>query len=90
MEIEGVFTAILVGLVIGALGRLVLPGRTKLPLWVTIVLGIVGAVVGSMLADVFGVEETKGIDWIEIFFQVGVAAVGVGLAVRARTGIGRK
>ena len=67
--------AIIAGLVIGLLAKLVVPGRQAIPLWLTIVLGIVGALVGNWLATVFGVRHTSGIDWIRHFLQIGVAAV---------------
>ena len=41
MTVTGIITAIIVGLVIGALGRLVVPGKQNIPIWLTIVIGIV-------------------------------------------------
>lgn len=70
-----IIVAIIVGLVVGAVARLFLPGRQDIPLWLTIVLGIVGAVVGNYLATVLGVAVTHGFDWIRHILQVGVAAV---------------
>ncbi|GAA2941834.1 GlsB/YeaQ/YmgE family stress response membrane protein [Streptomyces enissocaesilis] len=67
--------AIIAGLIIGLLAKLVLPGRQPIPLWLTIVLGVVGALVGNALASAFGVRDTGGIDWIRHIFQIGVAAV---------------
>ncbi|MDT9684033.1 GlsB/YeaQ/YmgE family stress response membrane protein [Streptomyces sp. TRM76323] len=67
--------AIIAGLIIGLVAKLVLPGRQPIPLWLTVVLGIVGAVVGNALASAFGVRDTGGIDWIRHIFQVGVAAL---------------
>jgi uncharacterized membrane protein YeaQ/YmgE (transglycosylase-associated protein family) len=42
------------GLVIGALGRLAVPGPDPMPIWVTILLGIVGSIVGGTVAVAFG------------------------------------
>ena len=67
--------AIIAGLIIGLLAKLVVPGRQPIPLWLTVLLGIVGALVGNALATAFGVRDTGGIDWIRHIFQVGVAAV---------------
>lgn len=67
--------AIIAGLIIGLVAKLVLPGRQPIPLWLTVILGIVGAVVGNALASAFGVRDTGGIDWIRHIFQVGVAAL---------------
>jgi uncharacterized membrane protein YeaQ/YmgE (transglycosylase-associated protein family) len=41
-----IISAIVVGLIIGALGRLVLPGRQDMPIWLTILIGIVAALIG--------------------------------------------
>ncbi|AXI80041.1 GlsB/YeaQ/YmgE family stress response membrane protein [Peterkaempfera bronchialis] len=67
--------AIIAGLIIGLLAKLVLPGRQPIPLWLTIILGIVGGLVGNALASAFGVRHTSGIDWIRHIFQIGAAAV---------------
>jgi uncharacterized membrane protein YeaQ/YmgE (transglycosylase-associated protein family) len=79
MTATGIITAIIVGAVIGALGRLVLPGRQSIPIWLTIVVGIVAALIGTVIAGALGVKETAGFDWIEFFIQVLLAAVGVAL-----------
>jgi uncharacterized membrane protein YeaQ/YmgE (transglycosylase-associated protein family) len=51
----GDVVAILVsGLVIGALGRLAVPGRDPMPIWMTILLGIVGSIVGGISAVALG------------------------------------
>jgi uncharacterized membrane protein YeaQ/YmgE (transglycosylase-associated protein family) len=77
MEITGIISAIIIGIVIGILGRLVVPGRQHLPIWLTILIGIGAAFAGTALAGAIGVADTRGIDWIEIGIQVAVAAVGV-------------
>jgi uncharacterized membrane protein YeaQ/YmgE (transglycosylase-associated protein family) len=84
MEITGIFTAIVVGLIIGALGRLVVPGRQNIPIWLTLLIGIVASFVDTLIAAAFGVAKTSGIDWIELILQVGLAALGVALVAGAR------
>ncbi len=79
MTVTGIISAIIVGLVIGALGRLVVPGRQNIPIWLTILVGIIAAFIGTAIARAFGVATTSGVDWIELLLQVLVAAVGVGL-----------
>jgi uncharacterized membrane protein YeaQ/YmgE (transglycosylase-associated protein family) len=71
--------AIIAGLVIGLLAKLVIPGRQPIPLWLTVVLGILGAVAGNALATAFGVRDTGGVDWIRHVLQIGVAAVLISL-----------
>jgi uncharacterized membrane protein YeaQ/YmgE (transglycosylase-associated protein family) len=77
MEVTGIISALIVGIIIGALGRLVVPGRQRLPIWLTMVIGIVAALIGTAIASVLGVADTRGIDWIELIIQVALAAVGV-------------
>ncbi|MGH3327501.1 MAG: GlsB/YeaQ/YmgE family stress response membrane protein [Streptomycetales bacterium] len=77
MEISGIISALIVGLIIGALGRLVIPGRQRIALWLTLLVGIVAAFAGTAIAAAFGVAVTGGIDWIELAIQVGLAALGV-------------
>jgi uncharacterized membrane protein YeaQ/YmgE (transglycosylase-associated protein family) len=71
--------AIIAGLIIGLLAKLVLPGRQPIPLWLTVILGIIGGLLGNGLASAFGVADTNGVDWIRHILQVGVAAVLIGL-----------
>jgi uncharacterized membrane protein YeaQ/YmgE (transglycosylase-associated protein family) len=72
--------AIIIGIIIGALGRLVLPGRQNIPIWLTIVVGIVAALLGTALSRALGIPTaTSGIDWMELVVQVILAAVGVAL-----------
>jgi uncharacterized membrane protein YeaQ/YmgE (transglycosylase-associated protein family) len=87
---SGIISAIIIGAIIGALGRLVVPGRQAISIWLTIIIGIVAAIVGSLIAAALGVGDTSGIDWIELFFQIALAAIGVALvAGRYRPGRGR-
>lgn len=86
MTIESILGAIVIGAVIGAIGRLLLPGRQAIGWILTIVVGIVAALLGTLLAQVLGVETTSGIDWIELVMQVVLAVVGVGLVAGLRRG----
>lgn len=63
VDVSSLLTYVLIGLVVGLLARLLVPGRTSMTLLATIVIGIIGAVIGGWLAGaVF--EETEGVDWI--------------------------
>ena len=77
MGIGGIISAIVVGAIIGALGRLLVRGKQNISILVTIIIGIVAALIGTWLAQIIGVEVTDGIDWIEILLQVVVAALFV-------------
>jgi uncharacterized membrane protein YeaQ/YmgE (transglycosylase-associated protein family) len=85
VEIIGVLIA---GIIIGLLGKFVAPGdRDNIPLWLTVVCGIAGVLIGYYLAAALGVDETKGIDWIRWIISIIVAAV---LVVAAATITGRR
>jgi uncharacterized membrane protein YeaQ/YmgE (transglycosylase-associated protein family) len=60
MTVTGIISAIIVGLIIGALGRLVVPGRQPIPIWLTIVIGIVAAFIGSFIAGALGYANSNG------------------------------
>ncbi|MEU9078042.1 GlsB/YeaQ/YmgE family stress response membrane protein [Kitasatospora sp. NPDC004745] len=78
--------ALVAGLVVGLLAKLVLPGRQPVPLWLTVLVGAAGAVLGNAAASYFGVRHTGGIDWIRHLLQVGVAAVLIALVSPAYAG----
>ena len=80
VDIGSILGYLLVGLVVGLLARLLVPGRDPFGLLGTILVGVVGAVIGGWLAgEVF--SETEGVDWIA---SILVAAVLV-LLLRAGT-----
>ncbi|MFJ5100808.1 GlsB/YeaQ/YmgE family stress response membrane protein [Streptomyces sp. NPDC088554] len=84
MEISGIVTAIVIGVVIGVLGRLVVPGCQRIGVLWTIAVGVVAALIGTAVAAGFGVADTKGFDWIELIIQVGLAAAGVAALDRVK------
>ena len=82
MTITGVITAIIIGAIIGALARLILPGKQNIPIWLTIVVGIVAAFIGTAIARAVGIPTvTSGIDWLELLVQLVVAVIGVAVVV---------
>ncbi|MFC0532628.1 GlsB/YeaQ/YmgE family stress response membrane protein [Phytohabitans kaempferiae] len=91
MTATGIISALIIGLIIGALGRLVVPGRQNIPIWLTMLIGVAAALLGSVIARAAGVAATSGVDWIELFIQVVLAAIGVALVVGVggRRGVSR-
>jgi uncharacterized membrane protein YeaQ/YmgE (transglycosylase-associated protein family) len=92
MTITSIISAILIGIVVGVLGRLVLPGKQPIGMLVTILVGIVSAFIGTAIARALGIPTaTSGVDWLELLVQVVVAVVGVALVSalmgRRRTGV---
>jgi uncharacterized membrane protein YeaQ/YmgE (transglycosylase-associated protein family) len=95
MTITGILSAILIGVVVGVLGRLLMPGKQRIGILLTILVGIGAAFLGTALARVMGIPTaTNGVDWLELLVQVVVAAIGVGLVSAAfgkrRTGLLRR
>jgi uncharacterized membrane protein YeaQ/YmgE (transglycosylase-associated protein family) len=78
------------GLIIGVIGKAVAPGdRGRVPLWLTVVCGIAGILIGNALYGVFFNSNTPGIDWWRHAWQVAVAAGAVS-AVAGRNGRSRR
>lgn len=80
MTIGGIISAIVVGLIIGALGRLVVPGKQDIAIWLTIVVGIIAALIGSAIA---GALALGGV--LTLIIQILLAAGGVYLIANAST-----
>ena len=79
MTVGGIISAVLIGLVLGVLGRFFAPGKQDIPIWLTIVIGIIAAFIGTAIARGFGYADTGGFDWLEFITQVVIAAIGVAL-----------
>ena len=61
MTVTGIIAAIVIGAIIGGLARLILPGKQNIPIWLTIVVGIVAALIGTFLARVLGSTDTDAL-----------------------------
>ena len=87
MEILQIIGVIVAGIIIGLLGKFVAPGdKDNIPIWLTILCGIGGVVLGWFLYTAFGGDGSPGIDWIRWLIAIAVAAV---LVVIASTLTGR-
>ena len=82
MQILGL---IVIGLVIGAIARLIKPGRQKLGLLWTLLLGLAGALIGGIIASVLGTGDIFELNIlgfivavIAAFLLIGVAEAGAG------------
>lgn len=80
-EIIGIIIA---GAIIGALARLFMKGEQPIGVLWTIILGALGALAGTFVASLFGVEDTAGIDWIKWIISIILAIVFISayLAIR--------
>jgi uncharacterized membrane protein YeaQ/YmgE (transglycosylase-associated protein family) len=69
------------GIIIGLLGKLLAPGdKDNIPLWLTILCGIGGILIGNYLYEAFFNANNSGIDWWRHVWQVVVAAILVVIA----------
>ncbi|HEY7487445.1 MAG TPA: GlsB/YeaQ/YmgE family stress response membrane protein [Streptosporangiaceae bacterium] len=76
MTITGIFSAVIFGAIIGAIGRLLVPGKQNMPILLTIFVGIGAAFAGTGLAKLLDLK-THGFNFWEVIFQIGIAALGV-------------
>jgi len=84
LDISSILTYIVIGLIVGVVARLLVPGRTSMSLLATLVIGVIGAIIGGWLAGaVF--EETKGVDWIASILVALVLVLLVQRGSRRRT-----
>jgi uncharacterized membrane protein YeaQ/YmgE (transglycosylase-associated protein family) len=87
MQILGL---IVIGIVIGVLARLVLPGRQRIGVGLTVLLGIAGALVGGIIASALGTGDIFELNFLGTVVGI-IAAVGlIGAADRAGLGKGRR
>jgi uncharacterized membrane protein YeaQ/YmgE (transglycosylase-associated protein family) len=84
MQILGL---ILIGIVIGLLARLILPGRQHIGVLMTILLGIAGAVIGGVIASAIGEGDIWELNAIGTI--VGIIAAIALIAAAEAMGIGR-
>jgi len=78
---------IIAGLIIGLLGKFVAPGdKDNIPIWLTLVCGIGGVLIGDAIYAAFGGDGSPGIDWTRWIVAIIVAAV---LVIAASTITGR-
>jgi uncharacterized membrane protein YeaQ/YmgE (transglycosylase-associated protein family) len=69
-----------IGLVIGALARLIKPGKQRLSMVMTLLLGVCGALIGGVLASLIGTGNIFELDFLGFVFAVIAAVLLVGVA----------
>jgi uncharacterized membrane protein YeaQ/YmgE (transglycosylase-associated protein family) len=79
VTVTGIITAIIIGAIIGALGRLILPGKQPIGWILTIVVGILAAILGTILANALGWETEGTFNFGELLLQILLAVVGVAI-----------
>jgi uncharacterized membrane protein YeaQ/YmgE (transglycosylase-associated protein family) len=76
----GIIGFLVAGLVIGALARLVKPGKQNLSLLVTLLLGVVGSVIGGLVANMLGTGGIMELNAIGFIVAVIAAVLLIGIA----------
>jgi uncharacterized membrane protein YeaQ/YmgE (transglycosylase-associated protein family) len=66
----GIIAWIILGLIAGALAKLIMPGRDPGGIIVTILIGIAGAIVGGFVFSLFGGSGVSGLDLGSIIVAV--------------------
>ena len=85
MQILGL---ILIGIVIGVIARLVVPGRQRIGAIVTVLLGIAGALVGGVIASELGEGDIFELNFIGTV--VGIVAAILLIAIAEGLGVGKR
>ena len=86
MQILGL---IVVGLIIGALARLLKPGRQRMSILATMLLGVAGAVIGGLIADWLDVGSITELNFWGFLFALLAAILLIGVAEGVAAGHNR-
>ena len=77
----GIIGVIIAGIIIGLLGKFVAPGdKDNIPIWLTVLCGIGGVLIGWYIYSAFGGNGSGGVDWVRWIVAIVVAAVLVMVA----------
>lgn len=66
---------IVFGLVVGILARLLVPGRQHLSIWMTLLLGLIGSIVGGIVANALGTGDVFELNFIGAVVAIAAAVV---------------
>jgi uncharacterized membrane protein YeaQ/YmgE (transglycosylase-associated protein family) len=87
MQVAGL---IAIGIVVGVIARLVLPGRQRIGTWFTVLLGIAGALIGGLVASALGTGDIFELNFLGTIVGIIAAAGLIGAADRAGIGKNRR
>ena len=66
----GIISWIVMGLIVGSLAKILLPGRDPGGIFVTIIIGIVGSFIGGTVSSIFGYGRFTGFNFRSIIIAV--------------------
>jgi uncharacterized membrane protein YeaQ/YmgE (transglycosylase-associated protein family) len=67
----GIFSWIILGLIVGIIAKLLMPGKDPGGFFITIILGIAGAFVGGFIGSTLGLGSVTGFDIRSLLIAVG-------------------
>jgi uncharacterized membrane protein YeaQ/YmgE (transglycosylase-associated protein family) len=76
----GIIGFLIAGLIIGALARLIKPGKQNLSLLMTLLLGVAGAVIGGIVASLLGTGSIGELNVLGFIVAVIAAVLLIGVA----------
>lgn len=79
-KVENMIGFIVAGLVIGALARFIKPGKQNLSLFVTLLLGLAGSIIGGVIANLLGTGNIFELNVLGFVVAVIAAVLLVGTA----------
>ena len=78
--ITGIISFLVFGLVVGAIARLIKPGRQNLSIVATLALGVVGSLVGGLVASALGTGDFGELNILGAIVAIVVAFLLIGVA----------
>jgi len=79
MTVGEILGFLLIGCIVGPIARFIVPGEDPMPIWMTIVLGAVGAFLGGWLLAEVITPDNEGIPWIAAILAAAALVVLVRL-----------
>ena len=86
----GIIGFLVFGLVVGALARLIKPGRQNLSIGMTLLLGVVGSLIGGLVAKFLGTGDFFELNVIGAIVAIIAAVLLIGVAESMSGGRGRR
>ncbi|UUZ58165.1 GlsB/YeaQ/YmgE family stress response membrane protein [Nocardioides sp. B-3] len=66
MDITTILFFLIVGTIVGLIGKFLAPGdKDNIPLWLTVICGIGGMVLGGVIYRAFDGDGSDGLDWVQ-------------------------
>ncbi len=76
----GIIGFLIFGLVVGAVARLIKPGKQNLSIVMTLVLGVVGSVIGGLVANALGTGDIMELNILGAIVAIVAAVLLIGVA----------